>query len=107
MQNVHLKCSNDKSRCQVSVVGLKSLDVSPCNELLLFPMIIKNILLPENTASHISRHLEFIIKQGLRVAGFLGHWVARSQNETQFHLCITSHHIEETDAGLDRPVSEK
>jgi len=44
MQNVHLKCSNDKSLCQVSVVGLKSLDVSPCNELLLLPMIIKNSL---------------------------------------------------------------
>jgi len=28
----------------VSVVGLKSLDVSPCNELLLLPMIIKNSL---------------------------------------------------------------
>jgi len=29
---------------KVSVVGLKSLDVSPCNELLLLPMIIKNSL---------------------------------------------------------------
>jgi len=44
MQNVHLKCRNDKSHCQVSVVGLKSLDVSPCNELLLLPMIIINSL---------------------------------------------------------------
>jgi len=34
MQNVHLKCWNDKIHCQVSVIGLKSLDVSPCNELL-------------------------------------------------------------------------
>ena len=42
MQNVHLKCWNDKSHCQVSVVRLKSLDVSPCNELLLSPMIITN-----------------------------------------------------------------
>ena len=41
---VHLKCSNDKSHCPVSVVGLKSLDVSPCNELLLLPMNIKNSL---------------------------------------------------------------
>jgi len=32
MQNVHLKCWNDKSHCQVSVVGLKSLDVSPCSK---------------------------------------------------------------------------
>jgi len=42
MQNLHLKCCNDKSHCQMSVVGLKSLDVSPCNELLLLFMIIKN-----------------------------------------------------------------
>jgi len=41
MQNVHLECWNDKSHCQVSVVGLKSLDVSPSNELLLLHMIIK------------------------------------------------------------------
>jgi len=34
---------NDKSHCQVSV-GLNSLDVSPCNELLLLPMILKNSL---------------------------------------------------------------
>jgi len=32
------------SHCQVSVVGLKSLDVSPCNEVLLLPMIIKKSL---------------------------------------------------------------
>ena len=44
MQKIQLKCWNDKSHCQVSVVGLKSLDVSPCNELLLLPMIIKNSL---------------------------------------------------------------
>jgi len=42
MQNVHFKCWNDESHCQVSAVGLKSLDVSPCNELLLLHMIIKN-----------------------------------------------------------------
>ena len=29
---------------QVSVDGLKSLDVSPCNELLLLPMTIKKLL---------------------------------------------------------------
>jgi len=44
MQNVHLKCLNDESHCQVSVVRLKSLNVSPCNELLLLPMIIKDSL---------------------------------------------------------------
>jgi len=47
----------------MSVVGLKLLDVSPCNELLLLPMIIKFIGSP----LHISRHLEFIIEQGHRV----------------------------------------
>ena len=36
---------------QVSVVGLKSLDVSPCNELILLPMIIKNSL---HTPTHKS-----------------------------------------------------
>ena len=56
----------------MSVVGLKSLDASPCNELLLLPMVIK-ILWPENTSSHISRHLEFIIEQGHRV-----NWVSGS-----------------------------
>ena len=30
--------------------------------------------------------MEFVIELGLRVAGFLGHWVAGSQNVTQFHL---------------------
>ena len=44
MPKMHLKCRNDKNYCQMSVVGLKSLDVSPCNELLLLPMIIKNSL---------------------------------------------------------------
>jgi len=73
MQNVQLKCCNDKSHCQVSVVGLKSPDVSPCNELLLLPMIIKHSLAP----LHISRHLKFIIEQGLRVAWFPGHWVTK------------------------------
>jgi len=45
---------------------------------------------------NISRHLDFIIEQtespgqlGLRVAGFPGHWVAGSQNMTQFHVWRT------------------
>ena len=41
---------------------------------------------------HISRHLEFIIEEGhrvgLQVARFPGHWVAGSQNVTQFHVCL-------------------
>ena len=41
MQNVHLKFRNDESHCPVSAVELKLLDVSPCSELLLLPMIIK------------------------------------------------------------------
>ena len=72
MQNVHLKCLNDKSHCQMSVVGLKSLDVSPCNELYFYLWLLK-ILWPENTSSHISRHLEFIKEQGHRV-----NWVSGS-----------------------------
>jgi len=62
----------DGVRC---LLGVTSLDVSSCNELLLLPMII-NFFWPENTSSHISRYLEFILEQGqlgLRVAGFPGH----------------------------------
>ena len=94
MQNVHLKCWNDKSHCQVAVVGLKSLDVNPYAMNFNFYLWLLKILWPENTgtSSHISRHLEFIIEQGYRVnwvgrvAGFPGHWIAGSQNVTQFHL---------------------
>jgi len=75
------------SHCQVSVVGLKSLDVSPCNELLLLPVIIKNSL---HTPTQVtSRHLEFIIEQGHRVnwvSGSLDSRVTGSQNVTQFHV---------------------
>jgi len=68
---------NDKSHCQVSVVGLKSLDVSPCNELLPVRMIIKNSHTPTQQQS---RYLECIIEQSHRVnwvAGFPGHWVTK------------------------------
>jgi len=93
MQNVYLKCWNDKSHCQVTVVGLKSLDVSPCNELLLLPRIIKNSLAWEYLFTHKSTfgvHYRTGSpgQLGLRVAGFPGHWVAGSQNVTQFHLCV-------------------
>jgi len=79
------------SHCQVSVVGLKSLDVSPCNELLLSPMIIKNSLAWEYFFTHKSTSgVHYRTRSpgqlGLRVAGFPGHWVAGSQNVTQFHL---------------------
>ena len=89
MQNVHLKCWNNKSYCQVSVVGLKSMDVSPCSELLLLPMIIKNSLAWEYFFVTFRVHYRTgsLDQLGLRVAGFLGHWVAGSRNVTQFRLC--------------------
>jgi len=91
MQNVHLKCWNDKSHCRVSFLGLKSLDVSPCNKLLLLPMIIKNSLAWEYFFTHMSTSgIHYRTgssgQLGLRVAWFPGHWVAGSQNVTQFHL---------------------
>jgi len=91
MQNIHLKCWNDKSHCQVSVVGLKLVDVSPCNELLLIPMIVKNSLAWECFFTHKSTlgvhyRTGSSGQLGLRVAGFPGHWVAGSQNVSQFHL---------------------
>jgi len=79
MQNVYLKCWNDESHCQVSVVGLKSLEVSSCNELLL------KILWPENFFG-VHYRTGSPGQLGLRVAGFPGHWVAGSQNVTQFHV---------------------
>ena len=91
MQNLHLKFWNDESHCQVFVVGLKSLDVSPCNKLLLLSTIIKKILAWEYFFTHKStfgvHYRTWSPGQlGLRVAGFPGHWVAGSQNVTQFHL---------------------
>ena len=76
-----------KSHCQVSLVGLKSLDGSPCNELLLLPMIIKNSLAWEYFFTHKSTfgvHYRTGSpgQLGLRVARFPGHWVAGSQNVT-------------------------
>jgi len=69
---------------------------------------------------NISRHLEFIIEQGhrvcqlgLRVAGFLGHWVAGSQNVTQFRLWYLSYRFEtaKTDPSTphygDQPTSRQ
>ena len=101
MQNVHMKCWYDKSRYQVK--SLKSLDVSPCNELLLLPMIIKNSLAWEYFSTHKST---FGVRYGtgspgqlgLRVAGFPDHWVL-SQNVTQFHLWLIVHLCLEHDVG--------
>ena len=55
-----------------------------------------NLLPLQTFVCNISRHLEFIIhcrtgspgQLGLRVAGFPDHWVAGSQNLTQFHPCF-------------------
>ena len=51
--------------------------------------LLKNFW-PENTASHIRRHLKFIVEQGHRVnwvSGSLDSRVTGSQNVTQLHLC--------------------
>jgi len=96
MRNVHLKCRNDKSHCQVSVVGLKSLDVSPCNELLLLRMIIKNSLALQYFFAHKSKsgvHCRTGSpgQLGLRVAGFPGHWVDGSRDPVPclgIYLCL-------------------
>jgi len=93
MQNVHLKCWNNKSHCQVSVVGLKSLDVSPCNDLLLLRMIIKNYLaweyfFTQKSTFGVHYRTGSPGQLGLRVAGFPGHWVTKcdpSAFHTYFH----------------------
>ena len=66
----------------MSVVGLKSLDVSPCNEVLvlLLPMIVKNSLASEYFFAHkstfgIHYRTGSLGQLGLRVAGFPGRWV--------------------------------
>ena len=94
MQNVHSKCWNNKSHCQVSVVGLKSLHVRPCNELLLLPMIIKNSLAWEYFFKHKSTfgvHYRTGSpgQLGLGLSGSLDSRVTGSQNVTQFHLCTS------------------
>jgi len=93
-QNVHLKCRNDKSHCQVSVVGLKLLDVSPCNELLHLPMIIKNSLAWEYFFTHRPQSTFGVHYRrgspgqlGLRVAGFPGHWVTKC-DPVPFLVCV-------------------
>ena len=53
LQNVHLKCWNDKSYCQVSVVGLRSLDAAHAMNFYFYLWLLK-ILWPENTSSHKS-----------------------------------------------------
>ena len=66
----------------MSVVGPKSLDVSPCNEVLLLPIIIiiiiKNSLAGEYFFAHkptfgVHYRTGSPGQLGLRVAGFPGH----------------------------------
>jgi len=95
------------------LVGLKSLDVSPCNELLLLPMIIKNSLALEyffthkstfgvhyrtgspgqlglrvryDTRCHFNVRSKADISQLNLPHGSLDSRVTGSQNVTQFHL---------------------
>ena len=85
MQNLQTKCWHDKSHCQVtqvSVVGLKSLDVSPRNELLLLPMIIKNSLAWEYFFTHKSTfgvhyRTGSTGSPGGWIPGSLGRWVTK------------------------------
>jgi len=80
-----------KSHCRLSVVGLKSLDVSPCNELLLLPMIIKFFGPPLHKSTFGVHYRTGSPGQlGLRVAGFPDHWVAGSQNATHAVQCLVS-----------------
>ena len=110
MQSVHLKCWNDKSHCQVSVVRLKSQDVSPFNELLLLPIItgIKNFLAWEYffvTPLHISRHLEFIIEQGHRVNWVSGSLVPGSLGHKMWPSSMSD--IRQTDTFVTRGIPDK
>ena len=66
----------------MSVVGLKSLDVSPRNELSLSLMIITNSLAWEYFFTRKSTFGVYYRtgspgQLGLRVAGFPGHWVTK------------------------------
>ena len=77
-----------QKHCHVSVVGLKSLDVSLCNKLLLLPMIIKNSLAWEYffvTSMTSLLDIYVHIEQGHRVnwiSGSLDFRVTGSQNVT-------------------------
>ena len=81
---------DDKSHCRVSVAGLKSLDVSPCNELLLLPMIIKHslaweyFLVTSMTSSHTPTHKStFGVHYRTGSPGQLGLPVCRNLTATQ------------------------
>jgi len=78
MQNVQLKCWNDNVIVRCLLLDWNHwMSVHAMN--FYFYLWFLKILWPENTSSHISRHLEFIIEQGLQVAGFPGHWVTKCE----------------------------
>jgi len=94
---IWIKCWNDKSHCKVSVVGLKSLDMSVRAMNFYFYLWLLQIyfLAWEYFFTHRPKSTFGVhYRTGspgqldLRVAGFPGHWVAGSQNVTQFHLCF-------------------
>ena len=89
-QNAHLKCWNDKSYCQVP-------DYLPCRVLEYLIRYSREYSSSKKRDSHTPTHKStFGVhyrrgspgQLGLRVAGFPGHWVAGSQNVTQFHVCV-------------------
>ena len=99
MQNVHLKCWNDK-RCLL-LDWNHWMSVHAMN--FYFYLWLLKILWPENTSSwrqwrhcsHTPTHKStFGVhyrtgspgQLGLRVAGFPGNWVAGSQDVIQFHI---------------------
>ena len=70
----------------MSVVGLKSLDVSPSNELLLLPMIVKNCFASEYfflTSTTFGVHYrtgspgQLQGSPGRWITGSLGRWVTK------------------------------
>jgi len=71
--------------CWTEITGCESM------QFFFFYLWLLKILWPENTSSHISRHLKIIIEQGHWipinwVSGSLDSRVTGSQNVTQFHL---------------------
>ena len=82
----------------------------------IYPWLLK-ILWPENTFSHLSRHLEFIIEQGhqvnwvsgsldSRVTGSLGHKMWPSSISAVHTLCASVHQTAKLVAALLRVAGE-
>jgi len=91
MQNVHLKCWNDKSLsgvcCWTEITGYQSMQWT----FTFTYDYYSNSLAWEYFFTHkstfgVHNRTGSSGQLGLRVAGFSGHWVAESQNVTQFHV---------------------